>query len=160
MKLLKKDLGLVFNWNPLHLQKSLLTLKIVQLAMRCIQGLKCGWTFMDGVLAFIFKSQRRPATYLDSRVWTSDERPGLFLHLRQWANKLSDLIDIYISQLNCIFPTPSRQRPHTTLFKERLLCNLPELTADNHGKEVLLTYKENVGLTLDQANNADTDAIH
>jgi hypothetical protein len=74
--------------------------------------------------------------------------------------KLSDLIDIYISQLNCISPNPNKQRPHATRFKERLLCNLPDLTAYNHGKEVLLTYKENVGLVLNQANNADADAIH
>jgi len=27
-----------------------------------IQGLKCGWTVMDGVQALIFKPGRRPAT--------------------------------------------------------------------------------------------------
>jgi len=30
--------------------------------MKLRQGLKCGWTVMDGVQALIFKPGRRPAT--------------------------------------------------------------------------------------------------
>ena len=40
------------------------------------------------------------------------------------------------------------RRPNATRLKDRLLANLPDLTAVNHGRDVYLTFCENLGMAL------------
>ena len=51
-------------------------------------------------------------------------------------------------------------RIHSTRLKIRLLCALPDLTAHVQGREILLTFKEDVGLALIKACNGDSDAVY
>lgn len=49
---------------------------------------------------------------------------------------------------------------NATRFKERLLENCPDLTAVNHGREVLLTFNEHIGSAVkNMRDSADTEAI-
>ena len=71
---------------------------------------------------------------------------------------LSDLCKLYTDRL------PHRNihaKVNTTTFKERLLANMPNLTAVSHGRDVLLTLSENLGLVLQMVKgNEDADAVH
>ena len=52
-------------------------------------------------------------------------------------------------------------RTQATRFKDRLLTICPDLTAVNHGREVMLTYNENLGIALKQIkDSSDSGAIH
>ena len=77
--------------------------------------------------------------------------------------RLSELTKMYASHL----PNQKQQgsqsenRIHSTRFKERLLANCPNLPAVSHGRDVLLNFKDNVGIALHQAlNHSDSDAMH
>ena len=57
--------------------------------------------------------------------------------------KLSEIGQLYNERLqkHGILLT---SRPNTSLLKERLLANVPELTAVNHGRDVYITFRENL----------------
>ena len=75
--------------------------------------------------------------------------------------KLSELVKIYMSFLsryNC-----KQTAIHSTRFKERLLEAVPNLTAIPHGRDVLLTLSDNLGIALQELRNqasSDVDAVH
>ena len=49
---------------------------------------------------------------------------------------------------------------HSTRLKIRLLSALPDLTAHVQGREILLTFEEDIGLALIKACDGDSDAVH
>ena len=51
-------------------------------------------------------------------------------------------------------------RIHSTRLKIRLLSALPDLTAHVQGREILVTFKEDIGLALIKACDGDSDAVH
>ena len=61
--------------------------------------------------------------------------------------KLSKLIELYMEQLKLHGVTVAN-RTHPTRFKERLLEHCPDLTEVSHGRDVLLTFSENLGIAL------------
>jgi len=51
--------------------------------------------------------------------------------------------------------------PRITRFKERLLAACSGLTAVPHGRDILLTFHENMGEALQNlSENSDNDAVH
>jgi len=77
--------------------------------------------------------------------------------------KLSELTRLYATYL----PKQEQQCPqpesqvHSTRFKERPPSNCPNVTAVSHGRDVLMTFKDNVGIALQQAvDRSDLDAVH
>ena len=82
----------------------------------------------------------------------SENTPSVFI--------LSKLIDLYMEQLKQHGAVVTA-RAQATRFKERLLAICPDLTAVNQGRDVMLTYNENLGIALKQIReNSDSDAIH
>ena len=74
--------------------------------------------------------------------------------------KSSTLIDLYIDQLKH-HGAGVEYRTQASRFKDRLLTVCPDLTAINHGREVMLTYNENLGIALKQIkDSSDSGAIH
>ena len=82
--------------------------------------------------------------------------------------KLSEIVRLFGEYLqrhrlmsNTSHDLASTIKPNSTRFKERLLANLPNLTAVNHGKEVLLTFPEHLWFALEQTRNiSDINAIN
>jgi hypothetical protein len=76
--------------------------------------------------------------------------------------KLSELTKMYAAYLSK-FKSTQIENVHSSRLKERLLENLPNLTAVNHGRDVLLTFADNLGLALqdlrDRASQ-DADAVY
>ena len=73
--------------------------------------------------------------------------------------KLTDIVSLYKKRLQQLGVTVSN-RIHITRVKIRLLSALPDLTAHVQGREILLTFKEDIGLALIKACNGDSDAVH
>ena len=83
-------------------------------------------------------------------------RCALQLEDRKLLGKLSagDMIALETKyHWNCL-------RIHSTRLKIRLLSALPDLTAHVQGREILLTFKEDIGLALIKASDGDSDAVH
>ena len=50
---------------------------------------------------------------------------------------------------------------HSSRLKERLLANCPNLTAVSYGRDILLSFNDDVGVALQRASeHADSDAVH
>ena len=73
--------------------------------------------------------------------------------------KLIDMVSLYKKRLQQLGVTVGN-RIHSTLLKVRLLSALPDLTAHVQGREILLTFKEGIGLALTKACDGDSDAVH
>ena len=74
------------------------------------------------------------------------------------AFKLSELSKLYADNL----PTEEQQsRVNSNRFNERLLANSPNITVVTHDRDVLLTFKDTVGIALQQAaDHSDSDAVY
>ena len=74
--------------------------------------------------------------------------------------KLSDLIKLYTERLRQLGFEVSG-RINSTRFKNRLLTAVPDLSPHVSGKEVLLTYNNDIGtaITFTCEKNYDSDAI-
>ncbi|XP_041462085.1 uncharacterized protein LOC121413358 [Lytechinus variegatus] len=73
--------------------------------------------------------------------------------------KLSDLAHLYKTRLEQLGATINN-RIHTTRLKERLLSELPELSAHSHGRDTLLLFEKDVGPALRKACERDNDAMY
>jgi len=69
---------------------------------------------------------------------------------------LSDLVKKYQSRLHQMGVT-SETRVNTTRFKERLLTHFPHMTAQTHGKKVLLVSDSDIGSALSTVCEYDRD---
>ena len=72
--------------------------------------------------------------------------------------KLTDMVSLYKKRLQQLGVTVGN-RIHSTRLKVRLLSALPDLTANIQGREILLTFKEDIGLVLIKACDSDSDAV-
>ena len=73
--------------------------------------------------------------------------------------KLTELGQLYTEQLQR--HNAPNVKLNTTRFKDRLLLHCPDLTAVNHGRDVWLTFREHLGIALEQVNkSSDSDAVH
>ena len=73
--------------------------------------------------------------------------------------KLSDMVSLYKKTLQQLGVTVGN-RIHSTRLKIRLLSALPDLTAHVQGREILFTFKEDIGLALIKACDGDSYAVH
>ena len=73
--------------------------------------------------------------------------------------KLTDMVSLYKKRLQQLGVTVGN-RIHSTRRKIRLLSALPDLTAHVQGREILLTFKEDIGLALIKACDRDSDVVH
>lgn len=75
--------------------------------------------------------------------------------------KLSDLNKLYCAQLSR-YKVSLSTKSHSSRLKERLLANCPHLTCVSHGRDVLLTFQQHIGVALQQVSehsDSDSDAI-
>ena len=73
--------------------------------------------------------------------------------------ELSQLIELYTVQLQ-FRGVSVTNRIHSTRFKDRLPANCPDLTAVDHGKEILLTFNDSLGIALHKLKeNSDSNAV-
>ena len=73
--------------------------------------------------------------------------------------KLTEMVFLYknrLQQLNVAVDN----RIQSTRMKIRLLSSLPDFTAHVQGREVFLTFKEDIGMALFKACDGDGDAVH
>jgi hypothetical protein len=70
--------------------------------------------------------------------------------------KLSDLSKLYQYRLQQL-DVSSDTRVHTTRLKNKLLSQFPAMTAQSHGKEILLAFNEEIGGALSNACQFDAD---
>lgn len=73
--------------------------------------------------------------------------------------KLADLGDLYQRRLEQLNATVGN-RIHTTRLKNRLLSEFPDLMAHSQGKDILLTFQDDIGDALKKACDHDSDAMH
>lgn len=76
--------------------------------------------------------------------------------------RLVELSRLYSSRLEQL-GVNSDGRPHTSRLKDRLSAQIPQLEADKQGRDLLLAFKEDVGLALQRVNYAescDTEGLH
>lgn len=73
--------------------------------------------------------------------------------------KLADLGNLYQVQLEQLGATVGN-RVHTTRLKNRLLSQLPDLTAYTQGRDTLLTFQDDTGDAFKKACDHDSDAMH
>ena len=73
--------------------------------------------------------------------------------------KLTDMVSLYKKRLQQLGVTVGN-RIHSACLKIRLLSALPDLTTHVQGREILLTFKEDIGLALIKACDSDGDAVH
>lgn len=75
--------------------------------------------------------------------------------------KLADLADLYKTRLEQLGATVE-SRIHTTRLKLRLLSALPDLRAYSKGRDMLLTFTEDIGDAVQKAcaHDSDADALH
>ena len=78
---------------------------------------------------------------------------------RVFVLKLTDIVILYKKRLEQLGVTVGN-RIHNTRLKVRLLSTLPDLTAHVQERGILLTFKEDIGLTLIEACDGDSDAVH
>jgi hypothetical protein len=76
------------------------------------------------------------------------------------AFQLAELSELYSNRLVQLGAKSDSNRVHSTRLKERLLKAMPDLTAHNQGKHVLLSYKEDVANLLQNSLDKDDDALH
>ena len=69
--------------------------------------------------------------------------------------KLTDMVSLYKKRLQQLRVTVGN-RIYSTSMKVRLLSALPDLTAHVQGREILLTFKEDIGLALIKACYGDS----
>jgi hypothetical protein len=75
---------------------------------------------------------------------------------------LSELTKLYSTYLIKYKVTTANAKANSSRFKERLLDNVPNLSAITYGREVLLTFSDNVGVALQgfrERASSDADAI-
>lgn len=72
--------------------------------------------------------------------------------------KLADLRDLYKARLNQLGVTVEHQI-HTTRLKNRLIFVFPDMRAHSKGRDVLLTFEDNLGEALWKACDYDSDAM-
>jgi len=92
-------------------------------------------------------------SYMEDAVY-SETTPVVF--------KLSELTHLYSAYLSK-FKIPQNTKVNSTRFRERLLENLPNLTAVSHRRDVLLTFSHNIGAALHDIRDrstSDADAVH
>ena len=73
--------------------------------------------------------------------------------------KLTDMVSLYKKRLQQLGVTVGN-RIHSTRLKIRLLSALPDLTAHVQEREILVTFKEDIGLALIKACDGDSDDVH
>ena len=73
--------------------------------------------------------------------------------------KLTDMVSLYKNRLQQLGVTVDN-RIQSTRLKIKLLSALPDLTAHVQGREILLTFKEDIRLALIKACDGDSDAVH
>ena len=75
--------------------------------------------------------------------------------------KLKDLVNLYSTSLTQL-GTDIVGRIHSTKLKDRILSYFQDMEAHKKGQDVMLAFKEDIGLALSKAcdHDADTDAIH
>ena len=73
--------------------------------------------------------------------------------------KLTDMVSLYKKRLQQLGVTVGN-RIYSTRLKIRLLSALPDLTAHAQGREILLTFEEDIGLALIKVCDGDSDAVH
>ena len=73
--------------------------------------------------------------------------------LRELGNFYTELLHMHGVNLHA--------KLNISRFKDRLLAACPDLTAVAHGRDILLTFNENVGVALKQmTENPDSDALN
>ena len=73
--------------------------------------------------------------------------------------KLTELSKLYCASL-VRYKVPASSKTHSSRLRERLLANCPELTSVPHGRDVFLTFEQDIGMALQQATeNTDSDAV-
>ena len=83
-----------------------------------------------------------------------------FVDVTPSAFKLSELNKLYTDLLGK-YNVSSSGRIHSSRLKDRLLANCPNLICVSHGRDVLLTFADHVGVALQHAReHADSDAVH
>ena len=75
--------------------------------------------------------------------------------------KLADLASMYTSRMEQLGASITA-RVHTTRLKDRLLSKVPGLEAHKQGRDILLAFREDLGVALQRAYQEDCDdkAIH
>ena len=75
--------------------------------------------------------------------------------------RLKDLVNLYSTRLTQL-GTNIVGRIHSTKLKDRILSYFQDMEAHKKGRDVMLAFKEDIGLALSKAcdHDADADAIH
>ena len=76
--------------------------------------------------------------------------------------KLADLSRLYSSRLKQL-GVDDHARVHTSRLKDRLLTQVPQLEAYKQSQDVLIAFKEEVGLALQRASyeeSTDTEGVY
>tara|TARA_B110000881_G_C18590493_1_gene527633 strand:- start:311 stop:2080 length:1770 start_codon:yes stop_codon:yes gene_type:complete len=70
--------------------------------------------------------------------------------------KLADLTEMYSERLKTLGADVT-SRVNSTRLKERILANIPDMEAHKQGRDVLLAFKDDIGLALKTAFQSDLD---
>ncbi|KAG7162446.1 hypothetical protein Hamer_G007990 [Homarus americanus] len=75
--------------------------------------------------------------------------------------KLSDLVKLYTQRME-EHGIKLNQRVHSTLLKERILAQFPNMQEHNKGRDILLAFEDDLGDALEKAceYEHDNDAVH
>ena len=71
--------------------------------------------------------------------------------------ELSDLVKLYSSRLEYL-GMEQHTHPHSTVLKNRILAKIPELKASKEGRDILLTFDDDLGPALRRACDDDCDS--
>jgi len=76
--------------------------------------------------------------------------------------KLAELAQLYASRMEQMLGVKYDRRVHMTRLKQRLLAHFPNMRAQQHGRDVLLAFDDDLGDALAKACELDTDndAVH
>ena len=77
--------------------------------------------------------------------------------------KLSELAKMFASRMSELeYENTGSCRVHSTRLKERLLLQIPELRAEQQGRDVLMLFKKDIGDAVKRviADDMDADAVH
>ena len=73
--------------------------------------------------------------------------------------KLKDLAQMYTIRLKQLGVT-TENRIHTSRLKNRLLSVIPDLKACSQGRDVILSFDEDISTAIKKACDHDSDAMH
>ena len=75
--------------------------------------------------------------------------------------RLADLVQLYLSRMEQL-GVQLDTRVHSTRLKQRLLAQFPDMRAYTKGRDILMTFEENVGAALAKVCelDSDSDAVH